>query len=393
MQRAVATPVPSHRVRPRHDEGLREKREMLLRSGERTVADDVSHSSSAVAAGSERVVDQYRRPLRNLRISVVDRCNLRCQYCMPEKDYVWLAREDLLSFEEISRLTDVFIGLGVQKVRLTGGEPLLRRDMPELVRQLARKQDIRDLAMTTNGVRLAEQAETLRDAGLHRVTVSLDTLRPERFLTLTRRDCLSAVLEGIRSLTPAGFTDTKIDTVVIRGVNDDELTELIEFCRQVPAEVRFIEYMDVGGATGWSSAKVLTREEILAALARHYGSVEPVVDEAESAPADRFALPDGTTFGVISSTTQPFCGSCDRARLTADGIWYRCLYALTGTDLRTPLRDGATDDELRGVIESVWRARRDRGAEARLAARHRRPLLSAERLKRDPHLEMHTRGG
>ncbi len=312
---------------------------------------------------------------------------------MPEEEYIWLAREDLLSFEEISRLTDVFIGLGVEKVRLTGGEPLLRRDVPELVRQLAARRELRDIAMTTNGVRLAEHVEALRDAGLHRVTVSLDTLRPERFRALTRRDCLSAVLEGIHSLARAGFTGTKIDTVVVRGVNDDELTDLIEFGRRVPAEVRFIEYMDVGGATGWSWEKTVTRDEILSTLARHYGSVEPVVDEDESATADRFALPDGTTFGVISSTTQPFCGSCDRARLTADGMWYLCLYAFTGIDLRTPLRHGATDEELRGVIESAWRARRDRGAEARLAARHRRPLLSVARLRRDPHLEMHTRGG
>ncbi|WP_079046155.1 GTP 3',8-cyclase MoaA [Carbonactinospora thermoautotrophica] len=365
---------------------------MSFRAGERA-ADDVTPGGPVVAATGGPTFDQYRRRLRTLRISVTDRCNLRCQYCMPEEEYTWLAREDLLSFEEISRLTDVFISLGVEKVRLTGGEPLLRRDVSELVRQLASKQGIRDLAMTTNGVRLAEHAESLREAGLHRVTVSLDTLRPERFRALARRDSLSAVLEGIRSLARVGFTGTKIDTVVIRGVNDDELTDLIEFGRQVPAEVRFIEYMDVGGATGWSWEKTVSRDEILATLTRYYGSVEPVMDDDESATADRFALPDGTTFGIISSTTQPFCGSCDRARLTADGMWYLCLYALIGIDLRTPLRQDATDDELRDVIASAWRARRDRGAEARLAARNRRPLLSVAHLRRDPHLEMHTRGG
>jgi cyclic pyranopterin phosphate synthase len=336
--------------------------------------------------------DALGRPLRNLRLSVTDRCNLRCQYCMPEEDYIWLPRERLLNFEEISRLVDVFLGLGVDKVRLTGGEPLLRRDLPALVRQLAGR-PLRDLAITTNGVLLAGQAAALREAGLHRVTVSLDTLRPDRFGVLTRRDTLPQVLEGIAAVGRAGFTGTKLDTVVMRGLNDDELEDLVEYGKRVSAEVRFIEYMDVGGATRWAMDQVVSRAEMLERLGRRYGPIEPVREPDSTAPAERFRLPDGTVFGIIASTTAPFCRSCDRSRLTADGMWYLCLYALQGTDLRGPLRQGASADELASLIRGRWRGRTDRGAEERLAARERGPLVQIGRLKQDPHLEMHTRGG
>jgi GTP 3',8-cyclase len=336
--------------------------------------------------------DTLGRPLRNLRISVTDRCNLRCQYCMPEEDYLWLPREEILHFEEIATLVDVFIELGVDKVRLTGGEPLLRRHLDQLVRLLAARSELRDLALTTNGVLLAEQAPALRAAGLHRVTVSLDTLRPDRFMALTRRNTHAQVLEGLTALGPAGFTGTKIDTVVMRGANEDELSALIEFGRTIPAEVRFIEYMDVGGATRWSMDKVVSRGEMLAILERRYGGVEPL-REKSSAPADRYRLPDGTVFGIIASTTAPFCAACDRSRLTADGIWYRCLYAQEGTDLRDPLRRGATATELKALIVPAWKARQDRGAEERLRLRDRSPLVQIGRLREDPHLEMHTRGG
>jgi GTP 3',8-cyclase len=338
------------------------------------------------------VTDVYQRPLRNLRISVTDRCNLRCAYCMPEEDYVWLPREQILDFEEISTLGDVFMDLGVDKIRLTGGEPLLRRDLPALVRLLAAKPRLRDLALTTNGVLLSEQARPLHDAGLHRVTVSLDTLRPERFTALTRRPNHAQVLESIAALAPAGFSGTKLDTVVMRGVNDDELTDLIEYGRTVPAEVRFIEYMDVGGATRWSLEKVVSRAEMLAILERRYGRIEPVVEES-TAPADRYTLSDGTVFGIISSTTEPFCASCDRSRLTADGVFYLCLYAQKGVDLRGPLRRGASRDELQALIAGAWGRRADRGAEERLRLRDRTPLVQIGRLRADPHLEMHTRGG
>jgi cyclic pyranopterin phosphate synthase len=336
--------------------------------------------------------DTLGRPLRNLRVSVTDRCNLRCQYCMPEEEYVWLPREDILSFEETAALVDVFTDLGVDKVRLTGGEPLLRRGLERLVKMLAAMPRIRDLAITTNGLLLAEQAQALRDAGLHRVTVSLDTLRPERFRVLTRRDGHARVLEGIEAMGRAEFTGLKLDTVVMRGTNDDELVDLIEFSRRIRAEVRFIEYMDVGGATLWSPDRVVSRAEMLERLARHYGRIAPVVEET-SAPADRFALPDGHTFGIISSTTQPFCRDCDRSRLTADGLWYLCLYATRGTDLKKALRSGASRDELKALIAPTWQARTDRGAEERLALKERRPLVQIGELRRDPHLEMHTRGG
>ncbi|TMQ21073.1 MAG: GTP 3',8-cyclase MoaA [Candidatus Rokuibacteriota bacterium] len=338
------------------------------------------------------VLDTRGRVLRNLRVSVTDRCNLRCGYCMPEEEYVWLPREDILHFGEIAALADVFLDLGVDKVRLTGGEPLLRRDLPRLVRMLAAKPRIRDLAMTTNGVLLAEHAPALKAAGLHRVTVSLDTLDPQRFARLTSRPTHAQVLEGLASLSPAGFTQTKLDTVVIRGVNDDELGDLIEFARGVPAEVRFIEYMDVGGATRWSLDQVVSRQEMLGRLERRYGRIEPIV-ETSTAPADRFRLPDSTTFGIISSTTAPFCADCDRSRLTADGLWYLCLYATRGIDLRGPFRGGAGPDELKALITGGWRARTDRGAEDRLALGNRSPLVQISGLKRDPHLEMHTRGG
>jgi cyclic pyranopterin phosphate synthase len=338
------------------------------------------------------VADQSGRPLRNLRISVTDRCNLRCTYCMPEEHYTWLPRRDVLSFEEIAALVDAFTDAGVDRVRLTGGEPLLRHELPTLVRLLAAKPALRDLALTSNGLLLAPHAADLRAAGLQRLTVSLDTLRADRFATLTRRRGLAQVLDGIGAADAAGFRPLKIDTVVMRGVNHDELAELIEYARPLGAEVRFIEYMDVGGATRWSPELVYSRAEILADLGRRYGHIEPLREES-SAPAERFRLSDGTVFGVIASTTQPFCQRCDRARLTADGMWYLCLYAPIGTDLRRLLRGGASRDELAAAIARVWGGRSDRGAEARLATRHRTPLLPAERLQRDPHLEMHTRGG
>jgi cyclic pyranopterin phosphate synthase len=340
---------------------------------------------------ADPVRDLLGRPLKNLRLSVTDRCNLRCSYCMPEAEYVWLPREHLLQFEEMSTLVDVFSRAGVDKIRLTGGEPLLRRDLPRLVQMIARKPAIRDLALTTNGVALAAQAQALREAGLHRITVSLDSLQPSRFQAMTRFDALPQVLAGIDEARKH-FADVKIDSVIIRGTNDDELVPLVDYARGVGAELRFIEYMDVGGATQWSNDRVMSRQQMLTRLGEHYGGVTPI-DETSSAPADRFRLPDGTVFGIISSTTDPFCRSCDRSRLTADGLWYRCLYATSGTDLRMPLRSGASEDELLAMITSGWGSRADRGAEERLDVHHRAPLVPASSLKKDPHLEMHTRGG
>jgi cyclic pyranopterin phosphate synthase len=335
--------------------------------------------------------DTLDRPLTSLRLSVTDRCNLRCAYCMPEEEYRWLDRVALLSFEELARLVDLFLALGVRKVRLTGGEPLLRRDLDALVALLARKPGLADLALTTNGLLLAEQADALRRAGLHRLTVSLDTLDPRRFETLTRRSGHDRVLAGIEAARAAGFRDLKLDTVVMRGVNDDEIAPLLRYAKSVGAELRFIEYMDVGGATHWSPAQVFGRAELLARVAAAFGPATPLPGR-DAAPAERFALRDGTTFGVIASTTSPFCRTCDRSRLTADGVWFLCLYAATGIDLRGPLRAGASDDELKALIAPAWRARTDRGAEERLALRERTPMAPLQ-LQQDPHLEMHTRGG
>ncbi|MBM3772310.1 MAG: GTP 3',8-cyclase MoaA [Acidimicrobiia bacterium] len=337
------------------------------------------------------LLDAFGRPLKNLRLSVTDRCNLRCEYCMPEEDYVWLPREDVLHFEEISLLVDVFLSLGVDRIRVTGGEPLLRRDLPTLIRMIVDKPGVTDLAMTTNGILLADQADTLKAAGVQRVTVSLDTLRSDRFAAIARYNELARVQAGIAAATRV-FGGLKIDTVMIRGVNDDELVDLIEYGRTVSAEVRFIEYMDVGGATRWAPERVLTRRTMIERLAAHYGGVEPVI-AASSAPADRYRLPDGTVFGIISSTTEPFCRDCDRSRLTADGMWYLCLYATQGLDLRGALRRGASREELARIMTKAWTERTDRGAEVRLALGDRRAFVPLRSLRQDPHLEMHTRGG
>jgi len=337
--------------------------------------------------------DAYARPLRNLRLSVTDRCNLRCGYCMPEPEYTWLPRGDLLSYDEVDRLVEVFVSLGVRRFRLTGGEPLVRRDLDALVGLLAGREGVEDLALTTNGVRLADQAAALRQAGLHRLTVSFDTLDPERFRSLTRRDDHAAVLAGIAAARAAGFEQLRLNTVVLAGFNDDELGDLLAHARDVGAEVRFIEYMDVGGATRWEVERVVPHQRILAAIEAAHGPATPLGRERASATATRYRLEDGTTFGVVASTTAPFCGDCDRSRLTADGRWFRCLYAEAGLDLRAPLRAGAGTAALRALITTAWSRRRDRGAEHRLALAGRGPLAAPEELRARPHLEMHTKGG
>ncbi|HWN17437.1 MAG TPA: GTP 3',8-cyclase MoaA [Gemmatimonadales bacterium] len=343
------------------------------------------------AAPPQAVEDRLHRPLRSLRISVTDRCNMRCRYCMPEEDYLWLPRASILSFEEIDRLVGIFSGLGVHKVRLTGGEPLLRHDLPELVRLLRRHPSLDDLALTTNGILLGRHAAELRAAGLGRVTVSLDTLRPDRMLAFARSARHADILEGITAARAAGL-GVKLNSVVIRGYNDDELIDLVEYGRATGVEVRFIEYMDVGGATGWSMDQVVSRREILERLVQRYGSIEPV-GHTDWAPAERFALSDATTVGVIASTTAPFCRTCDRGRLTADGTWLLCLYGETGLDLREILRLGYSDEEIAARIAATWSARDDRGAEVRAAAPGRGVLHQLESLRADPRREMHTRGG
>ena len=338
-------------------------------------------------------LDRYDRPPASLRISVIDRCDLRCAYCMPEEDYTWLPREDILSFDQVERAVEAFSAVGARRVRLTGGEPLLRTGLVELVERLAGKEGVDDLALTTNATQLGQWAEPLHNAGLQRVTVSLDSLNPARFETLTRRAVLDRVLGGIREASRVGFSSLKINAVIMRGFNDDEIADLLEFGREVGAEVRFIEYMDVGGATLWSMERVMSKEQILERIRTHYGADVEATGGRNSAPAERFRLPDGTVFGIVTSTTEPFCGSCDRSRLTADGMWYLCLYARDGVNLGEMLRAGASSTELAAEIRRVWQGREDRGAEMRLADPTRGALYQVVELKEDPHREMHTRGG
>jgi len=345
------------------------------------------------------VLDRLERPLKSLRLSVTDRCNLRCSYCMPEEGYTWLPRAELLDFDELGEVVDRFCELGVSRLRITGGEPLLRRDLPELVRTLADKPALKDVALTTNGLLLADQAQALRKAGLSRLTVSLDTLSKERFQAITRRTGIDKVHAGIEAARRAGFVGDaaggarlKLDAVVLRGVNDDELIGLLDYAGQIGAELRFIEYMDVGGATQWSPEAVVSRAEMLERVATALGTVEPLAGRG-SAPAERFRLSDGRVFGIVGSTTAPFCRACDRSRLTADGMWFHCLYAQHGLDLKTPLRAGSDPQAMRALLRSSWQARDDRGAEQRSEIPGRGALVPLSALRSNPHLEMHRRGG
>jgi cyclic pyranopterin phosphate synthase len=338
--------------------------------------------------------DRLGRPLGALRISVTDRCNLRCRYCMPAASYRWLPTDSLLTFDEIERLARVFVGLGVRKLRLTGGEPLLRPGLPDLVARLARIDGVDDLALTTNGTRLAAAAADLRVAGLGRLTISLDTLDPEAMRALTRHGAPADVVAGLAAARAAGFQGTKLNTVVMRGVNEDQLEALVRFSTAEGVEPRFIEYMDVGGALDWQPELVVPGAEIVARLGRMFGGAVPLArGEDPHAPAARWRLGTGAVIGVVTSTSTPFCRACDRSRLTADGTWFRCLYAVDGIDLRELVRAGATDPEVAAVLREAWEARTDRGAVDRLAVPHRGALVPLTRLRDDPHLEMHVRGG
>ena len=301
------------------------------------------------------LVDTFGRVHTDLRISVTDRCNFRCAYCMPAEGMQWLDRSDVLSFEEIERIARVLVErYGIRSVRLTGGEPTVRAHLPVLVRKLA---DLGvDLALTTNGATLALVADDLRAAGLERINISLDTLQADRFRQLTRRDELGRVLEGIDAAVAAGFSPVKVNNVLMRGINDDEVVDFLRLGRDKGVEIRFIEFMPLDAQGEWSSDRVVTASEILERAAEHF-EFEPVVRGHE--PAERFRYTDGSgSFGVIASVTRPFCGSCDRIRLTADGQLRNCLFALGHVDLRALLRGGATDDQLAeavaGEVHRKW---------------------------------------
>jgi cyclic pyranopterin phosphate synthase len=296
-----------------------------------------------------KLVDTFGRVHNNLRISVTDRCNLRCTYCMAE-DVVFMDRHELLSFEEIARFVRAAVPLGVDKVRLTGGEPLMRRDLPRLVRLLRQIDGLRDVGLTTNGILLAEHAQELYDAGLRRINVSLDTLAPERFRQLTRRDGLEKVIEGIHAARRAGFQPVKVNAVSIRGVTEHEVVPLARFARVHGLELRFIEYMPIG-ADQWERGKVYFAHEILEQLEGHVAPLVPADDYDPRAPAMDFVYTDGGgRVGIIASVSRPFCLSCNRIRLTADGKLRNCLFALDEVDVKSLLRGGADDDTLRGAI-------------------------------------------
>lgn len=341
------------------------------------------------ASGVTAPADALARPLRDLRISVIDRCNFRCPYCMPEdqyaQDYEFLSKDQRLRFEEIERLARAFVSLGVRKLRLTGGEPLLRRDLPRLVEQLARIPGVEDIAMTTNAVLLPKFAQALRDAGLHRLTVSLDTLDPETFRKMSGgRGDVAEVLEGIAAAERAGFGKLKLNCVVMRGINDGQVLDLVERFRGTGHIVRFVEYMDVGTVNHWRGDAVVPSAELIDRIGARW-PLEPLQPNYRGEVAERYRFADGAgEVGFISSVSQPFCGDCSRARLSADGKLYTCLFARMGYDLREPLRAGAGDDELAALIARRWAQRTDRYSEQRAELRAR---------GEQKHVEMFAVGG
>lgn len=312
--------------------------------------------------------DTYKRPLKDLRISVTDRCNFRCTYCMPLDEYEWLEKSEVLSFEEITRLARLFVHLGIEKIRLTGGEPLARRDLHKLIAKLSALAPTPDLCLTTNGSFLAEKVADLKAAGLRRINVSIDSLKPDRFRHITKRGDLGKVLEGLFAAKSCGLHPIKINAVIERGVNDDEILDLVAFSREHGFAIRFIEYMDVGNANHWQSEKMVSKQEIIEIINARF-PLRKVGREKGSAPAVDYQFLDGSgDIGVIASVTEPFCGTCTRARITADGKFVTCLFSNQGYDLKKLMRGGAADSEILAVISSIWLQRKDRYSEERLAA-------------------------
>ena len=310
--------------------------------------------------------DKLDRPLKSLRVSVTDRCNFRCVFCMPsDGDYQFYAREEILSFEEITRVVRVSMSLGVEKVRITGGEPLLRRHLERLV-EMIHQLGIKDISLTTNGFLLKEKAQTLKTAGLKRVTVSLPSLRDETFSKLVGKDVkVAQVIEGIEKAIDVGLTPVKVNVCVIKGLNDDEVVEIAGFFKKMGVVVRFIEFMDVGTLNGWSLDKVFSADDILSLLSRYY-KFRTLGREYGETSLKFVYEDDGVEFGVIPSITKPFCGSCTRLRLTADGTLYTCLFSSKGYNLKELLRGGRSDEEIKDFIRSAWESRDDRYSEERL---------------------------
>lgn len=314
------------------------------------------------------LVDAHNRPIKDLRISVTDRCNFRCTYCMPLDEYAWIDKKEILTFEEITRLATQFIQLGVEKIRLTGGEPLVRQNLDHLVAKLSAIEGLEDLCLTTNAALLANQIDALQRAGLKRVNISIDSLDPERFRRMTKRGDLSKVMDGIFAAKAAGLAPIKLNAVVERGVNDDDIIPLVEFSREHGFAMRFIEYMDVGNSNNWTSAKLVSKKEIIGKIHARY-PLREVGREQGSAPSVDYEFIDGKgDIGVIASVTEPFCSSCTRIRLTADGRIVTCLFSQMGHDVKTLLRGGASDDAIRNFLASIWQNRTDRYSVERLQA-------------------------
>ena len=320
----------------------------------------------------QAIKDKLGRPMRDLRISVTDRCNFRCPYCMPAEIYgeafKFLPREQVLSFEEITRLTRIFVKLGVTKIRLTGGEPTVRPNLHQLVGMLSKVPGAEDIAMTTNGYLLEQQAKALKDAGLQRVTVSLDTLDDETFAKLNGRGFgKERVIRGIQKAEEVGLTPIKLNSVVMRGVNDSQIVDLAGHYKGTGIIVRFIEFMDVGNVNGWKNDQVVPAKEIVERISSAY-PLEPVDHNYVGEVAERWRYKDGSgEIGVIASVTQPFCADCTRARISTDGFLYTCLFASEGKNLRDPLRAGASDEELAAIIRGTWGLRTDRYSQLRAA--------------------------
>ncbi len=300
--------------------------------------------------------DSFGRTITNLRISVTDRCNFRCRYCMPEEGMVWMGKEELLTYEEIERLTVIFAELGINKIRLTGGEPLLRRDLHLLIKMISDIPGIKDLALTSNGYLLAEQADKLVHAGLNRINVSLDSLNPTKFNIITRRNHFDKVWKGIETVEALGISPIKINVVLIRGINDDEILNFANLAREHSLIIRFIEFMPIGADDGWSNDKVVTSEEIIKIMEDGLQKKLVQIESAHSQAAEQFMFEDGVgQIGFISSVSKPFCAHCNRVRITSDGKLRTCLFSQKETDLKKLIRENATNEDIKSIlINQIW---------------------------------------
>ncbi|PHD58884.1 GTP 3',8-cyclase MoaA [Bacillus wiedmannii] len=335
----------------------------------------------------EKMKDSLERPLQDLRISVIDRCNFRCTYCMPAEvfgpDYAFLQEEFLLTFDEIERLARLFISMGVDKIRLTGGEPLLRKDLPQLIARLAKIEGLKDIGLTTNGIHLAKQAKALKDAGLKRVNISLDAIEDHVFQKINGRNVSTKpVLKGIEAAKAAGL-EVKVNMVVKKGMNDSQILPMAQYFKEQEIQLRFIEFMDVGSTNGWNFEQVITKEQLIEKINRVY-PIEPVQSRyfGEVAKLYRYVGSDAEV-GFITSVSESFCSSCTRARISADGKFYTCLFGEKGTDLRTLLRENISDASLLKILQHTWRYRTDRYSDER----------TVESTNKRPKVEMSYIGG